>query len=409
MSKLTELREARKKAHVELSAVLGLAPSVENNERARKIIADMDVMKADIDKLETRGLSTIGDTIKGEKNVEFQRAFLTYLRQGERTPAETREILRSSEARDGVIEGNVGLHIGTYSDLGFFVPTGFVNAVDVATKWYADLVGKCGSINTGSGEPLPYPTNNDTSNKAVILGEAGSVVEKDVTASHVKFGAYKYSTGLVKISLELAQDSAFDLETFVAEACGTRLGRAWEEHFTVGTGSGQPTGILTAVAASGATPVIAQGANENSGLSGDTSLNSIGWSDVVNLEHSVDKSYRRGASYMLHDSTVSRLQRTLDRFGRPLYVPGMNGEPDRLNNYPIIVNNAMPEIAASNVVMAFGQFEKYKIRRVKDFQVLVLRERYADLGQIAYIGFARADANLVDSGTHPINVLMMHS
>jgi HK97 family phage major capsid protein len=213
----------------------------------------------------------------------------------------------------------------------------------------------------------------------------------------------------VKISLELAQDSAFDLETFVAEACGTRLGRAWEEHFTVGTGSGQPTGILTAVAASGATPVIAQGANENSGLSGDTSLNSIGWSDVVNLEHSVDKSYRRGASYMLHDSTVSRLQRTLDRFGRPLYVPGMNGEPDRLNNYPIIVNNAMPEIAASNVVMAFGQFEKYKIRRVKDFQVLVLRERYADLGQIAYIGFARADANLVDSGTHPINVLMMHS
>jgi HK97 family phage major capsid protein len=407
MSKLAELREARQKAHADLSATLALTPSVENNEKARKMIDEINRCKVEIDKLETRGLSTVGDAVKGDKDVEFRRAFQTYLRQGERSSAEVRNILTAQ--RDGVIEGNLGSHIGTYSDLGYFVPTGFVNALEIAEKFYCDMVGKCGSISTGSASPLPYPTSNDTSNVAVLLGEAGAVVEKDVTASQILFGAYKYSSGMIKVSVELAQDSAFDLESFIAKQMGTRFGRKFEDVFINGTGSAQPTGLLTAIDASGITPIVAAGANANSGNAGDTSVNSIGWADVVNLEHSVDKAYRAGASYIMHDATVAALSRVLDKFGRPLFVPGLGGDVDRVNGYPVVVNNAVPQIGASNVVMAFGPLEKYLIRRVKDVQILTLRERFADSLQVGYLGFARIDANLLDAGTHPFNVLQMHS
>jgi HK97 family phage major capsid protein len=409
MSKLTELREARQKAHAELTAVLNLPPTQENNDKARKLIEEQNRCKTEIDKIESREASALQDVIKNSnKEVEFRRAFQTYLHQGERTPSDVRETLRLAQ-RDGIVEGNLGNHIGTYSDMGYFVPTGFVNAVEVATKWYADLIASCGSIGTASASPLPYPTNNDTTAKAVLLGESQAVVEKDVTASQILFGAYKYSSGLVKASIELVQDSAFDIESFVARAMGVRFGREWEDVFTNGNGSTEPQGILTGISGSGAVPVIAQGANANSGLSSDNSTNSIGWADVVNLAHSVDKSYRKGASYMLHDQTLATLGRTLDKFGRPLFVPGLNGDVDRLNGYPVIVNNAMPQVAASNVVLAFGDFSKFMIRRVKDFQILVLRERYADNGQVGYIGFARVDSKLVDAGTHPLNVLQMHS
>jgi HK97 family phage major capsid protein len=407
MSKLTELREARQKAHADLSAVLALTPSADNNETARKLIAESDRLKTEIDKLETRGLSTVGEGIKAEKNVELRRAFQTYLRMGERAPREVKEQL---ESRDGIIEGNTGNHIGTYSDMGYFVPTGFVNDVEVATKYFCDMIGACGSLDTASGNPLPYPTSNDTTNVAALLGESSPASELDVTASQIKFNAYKYTSGLIKASIELVQDSAFNIEAFVAKQMGTRFGRKWEDVLINGSGGGtQPTGLLTAIAASGATPVVAAGSNPNDGITGNTGVNSIGYQDLVNLEHSVDRSYRRGASYVMHDSTVASLQKVLDKFGRPLFVPGINGEPDRVNNYPIVVNNAMPQIGASNVTVAFGPLDKYLVRRVKDFQILVLRERYAEAGQVGFVGFARLDANLLDAGTHPFGTLQQHS
>jgi HK97 family phage major capsid protein len=47
----------------------------------------------------------------------------------------------------------------------------------------------------------------------------------------------------------------------------------------------------------------------------------------------------------------------------------------------------------------------YTIRRVRDMSVLRLEERFADYGQIAFIGFARYDGNLLDAGTHPVKYL----
>jgi HK97 family phage major capsid protein len=405
MSKITELRQARAKTHADLSAVLALAPTAENNERARKMIADIDTMKVEIDKLESRTAPVA--TVEVDKDLEVRRAFGSYLREGERIDSETRAILKQAQ-RDGVVEGApMTGHVGSYSGLGYFVPTGFVNAVEVTTKYYADLMNVCGSMETATGAPLPFPTNDDTSNAAVWLGESASVSELDITASQVVLGAYKASTGMIKASLEIVEDSAFDLASFVANAMGNRLGRLYEQAFTTGTGSSQPTGLLTAIASSGMNPVIAAGSSESSG-GGETGANSIGWSDLVNLEHSVDPSYRRGAKYMFSDATLGSLKKILDKFGRPLWVPGVtSSEPDRINGYEYVINQAMPSAAATHTSVIFGDFSKFVIRKVKGLSVLVLRERFADNGQVAYIGFARIDSNLI--ANKALNVIQQHS
>jgi HK97 family phage major capsid protein len=418
MSKLKELREQRARDHAELTQILLGADSPESRETAKKIITAMNEAKTQIDAIESRGLSAVGQNTPLDKDIEFRRAFMSYLRNGEnRMKPEDRDILSSRTRREqrDVSEGSVLNQLGSFSSLGYFVPAGFVYDVETATKYYAPLLdgGNFTVMDTATGQVLPYPTSNDTTQTASIVTEAGITNEQDVSASHINFGAYKFTSGLVKASIELIQDSAFPLESWLASNFGRRFGRAFEYMFTQGEGvtSGEPTGLLTAIAKNATlAPIIANGSSESSGNGAQTGANSIGWSDLVNLEHSVDPSYRRGAKYMLHDNTVASIQKIIDKFGRPLWTPGIaEHAPDRINGYEFVVNQSMPQIAASNVTVAFGDLSKMLVRRVRDFSVLVLRERYAEFGQVGFLGFMRVDSNLLDAGTGPVNVLMQHS
>jgi HK97 family phage major capsid protein len=412
MSKLKELREERARLHNELSQVLTGTDSAESREKAKKLIAAMDVAKVEIDKIETRGLSEVGNGSKNDTDVAYRRAFMSYLRDGEtRISPEDREILRTNKR--SITEGNIPAQGGSFSSLGYFVPQGFIYDVETALKYYAPLLnGGCFSImDTATGQLLPYPTNNDTTQTATLVSEgSGPIAEADVTANHIQFSAWKYTSGIVQASLELVQDSAFPIESFLAERFAVRFGRKFESELTNGSGSSRPLGLLNAIASSGATPVLAVGANANSGNSGDTAANSIGTSDLINLEHGVDPAYRQGAKYMFHDLTLAKLKTLLDKFGRPIWQPGISvSEPDRINGYEYVINQSMPVISASSTPIAFGDMKKYLVRRVKDFSVQVLRERYAEFGLTGYLGFMRIDGNLLDAGTHPVNVLQMGS
>src|SRR5208282_3814552 len=206
----------------------------------------------------------------------------------------------------------------------------------------------------------------------------------NVLASQVTFGAYKGSTGLVRVSLELMQDSAFSLEAFLKEAFAVRLGRGYEYYLTLGTGSNAPLGIIPAITASNPGIVTAAGQFNSGAATGNTSANSIGYQDLVNLIHSVDPTYRRGAKLMFHDQTLASFKRLVDSFGRPLWVPSVKeGEPNMLCGYPYVINQAFPQIAASAAgVVAFGQWSKFVARKVRDLSIVRLDERFADYGEV---------------------------
>jgi HK97 family phage major capsid protein len=113
---------------------------------------------------------------------------------------------------------------------------------------------------------------------------------------------------------------------------------------------------------------------------------------------------------MFSDSTLAHLKTRVDKFGRPLWVPSTReNEPDTVAGYSYVINQSFPSIAPSAKSVAFGAWQKFIARKVKDLQVLRLDERFADFGEVAYVGFSRIDSNLVDAGTHPLNVLIQHS
>jgi HK97 family phage major capsid protein len=445
MSKARELREKRAKLVADAQALIpqdGQKLSGETRVKFDAMMTEADELKTDIDRIEraaaaesevTRtekppesqpgaAISRAADTDpdrhlqmvrryveKGEDSLaasertqmaafierdrKHRTAFRDYLRNGlNDMKPENRAILQ--EFRDmGVGTGNLG---------GFFVPQGFVYDIEQALKYYGNMLGVATILDTATGQPLPYPTDNDTTNTGELVGEGIQVTNADVSIGHVVFGAFKFSTKMVKVSLELLQDSAFDMESYLKQKFAVRLGRILNTKFTVGVGTTEPTGIMTAAAA-GPTAV---GSSGNTGGT-ETGGTSIGYIDLVELEHSIDPLYRRGAKYMCHDSTLRKIKELLDKYGRPLWVPGVSSNaPDTILGYEYSINNDMAAIALNAHSVAFGPLDKYLIRRVKELAVLRLVERFADFGQVAFIGFARYDGNLLDAGTHPIKYLV---
>jgi HK97 family phage major capsid protein len=75
-----------------------------------------------------------------------------------------------------------------------------------------------------------------------------------------------------------------------------------------------------------------------------------------------------------------------DKYGRPLWMPGMTaGAADTINGYRYSGNDDMAPLGPDNKSVAFGPVDKYLIRRVKEMSVLRLVERFADYGQIAFL------------------------
>jgi HK97 family phage major capsid protein len=189
----------------------------------------------------------------------------------------------------------------------------------------------------------------------------------------------------------------------VKQQFAVRLARGLNPYLTTGLGSAsnQPMGIITAATASGQTVI----GDDNATTPDPTTQ--VGYTDLVNLEHSVDPNYRVNGKFMFHDTTLRYIKSLRDRYGRPLWVPGVaTNAPDSILGHQYLCNNDMQTLATKNKTVLFGDISKFTIRRVKELAVLRLVERFADYGQIAFLGFARYDSQLLDAGTHPCKYLV---
>ncbi|MBT6155459.1 MAG: phage major capsid protein, partial [Planctomycetaceae bacterium] len=136
--------------------------------------------------------------------------------------------------------------VGTGSAGGFTVSQGMVGSLERAMLDYSGVMQAASIMRTDNGEPLTWPTADDTGNVGVLLGEGNESTELDVTFGGVIFSASKISSRLVKVSHELLTDSALNFASELGSILGERIGRKANQLLTTGTGAGiQPSGIVT--------------------------------------------------------------------------------------------------------------------------------------------------------------------
>jgi HK97 family phage major capsid protein len=275
---------------------------------------------------------------------------------------------------------------------GYLVPEDWASSIESAMLAYGGIRNRATVIRTSSGNPLHMPTDNDTSNAGSILAENTQDSEQDVVFSELILNSYKYTSNIIRVSVELLQDNAFNLETFLQQKFAERLGRATAAHYATGTGTAQPNGLFTA-ATSGKT----------------TATNSaITYAELIDLKHSVDPAYRGNAAWVMNDSTLAVIKKLLDGNSRPLWNPSVEmGNPGTFDGDAIVIDQGAPSIATTTTPIAYGDLSKYIIRDSSGISMTRLVERYADFHQVGFLAIMRTDGDLLDAGSNPVKVMTM--
>jgi len=326
---------------------------------------------------------------------EYRKAFGAFLRYGlDELEPDQRKLVRAQFRSDPDVRAQGA---GTGAAGGYTVPEGFWAKVTETMKYFGGVLQAGVEIlDTDSGQDIPWPTNDDTGNEGALLSENVQVGEQDLAFGGKSLGAWMYTSRLVRVSLQLLQDSGIDVDSFVARKLGERLGRIFNRHWTSGTGANQPQGFVTG-ATTGVSLAVA--------ATDQQIVNAI-----IDLIHSVDVAYRSGpgVGFQLHDLILARVRKVRDDsggagLGRPIWEPSIQvGQPDTLFGYALTVNNHMASSAAPFVSgdkpVAFGSFRaQYVARRVRGAQMLRLAERYADFLQVGFLAFQRADGVVQDA------------
>ncbi len=282
---------------------------------------------------------------------------------------------------------------------GYLISAEMNRALEEARLFYGPMLQLATTIRTETGAALPFPTFNGTATKGRILGINTQVTATDPAFGQMVLGAFKYSSDMVLVPEELIQDSGVPLSDFLGRALGERIGRILNEHFTTGTGTTLPFGVVVQATA------VNLGTGTAAGFGSSTDGTAV--RNLLKILHGVDIAYRNAGDkvgWMMNDATLQVFSGFVDTTGRPLWVPSLvAGEPDRLLGYRIFINNDMTSTFANNArTVLFGDFSKYYIREVRDVAILSSRDRFIDFHQTAFLGFGRYDGNLLNAGTGPI-------
>ena len=267
---------------------------------------------------------------------------------------------------------------GVQADGGYLVPTEFEHQIVMGLDEANVVRSLAKVISTNAERKIPVAA---THSAAQWTAENGAYVESNPTFDQKTIDAFKL-TDLVKVSIELLQDSMFDLESYIAGEFARAFGIAEEQAFCVGTGTGQPTGIFTA----------------NGGTVGVTAaaVAAITADELINLIYSLKSPYRRNAKFLMNDATVSMIRKLKDKNDAYLWQPSLQaGEPDRLLGYALYTSPYVPVAAAGALTVAFGDFNNYWIADRAGRTVQRLNELYSTNGQVGFVATERVDGKVI--------------
>ena len=321
-----------------------------------------------------------------EVNAELERAFDHFLRTG----IPNADISDLQERAQGEGDGTAG---------GYAVPEGFRNRLVDRMVAFGGIASVIETISTSTGNPLPWPTLDDTENSGEIVEEHGTFsAGADLEFGTANLGAYKYAAGgagatPLRVSVELLQDAAFDVQGLISRKLGQRIGRIQATHLISGTGVRQPKGIVQ-----GLTGVE---------LADDTA--GVTYDDLVNFIHSVDPAYRASGRcrWAFNDQSLKTIRLIKDSNGDPIWRPdsatmatGPDGTPSTggstLLAYPVTIDQGFDDIDVDSASTNWGLFgdiyEGMVMRRVRDVTVVVNPWTRASYGEVEYSAWARMDA-----------------
>ena len=377
--------EARAKAWEEAKALLDSAAaekrdlSAEENQTYDRIMADLDARSQVIETMNAQAE-------REERAAEAMKGFETQVKPSvSAVPAiDDAELIRSL-ARGEIRSHSFEKRDVTKGSTGSPVPTSFYDQVIMLARTVGPMLETSTILNTAGGENLQIPSLSAYST-GTVSSEAAAIGESDPTFNAFKtLSAYKFSF-LTQVSQELVEDAGVDILGFLAQQTGNALGFAVNGALTTGTGTTQPTGIVTASAA---------GVTGGTGVSGAFTADNL-----IDLVYSVDTAGRTlpGTGFQMNAKAIAAVRKLKDNAGQYLFSPSLSADArDLLLGYPLFENPGMADPATGAKSVIFGHLPSYYARTVGGLR-LDRSDDYAFAnGLITFRAQYRVDGNLIQT------------
>lgn len=257
------------------------------------------------------------------------------------------------------------------------------------------------TITTENGNNMELVTADTTSRKSTVVAQGDSSDATARTYGRVDWPVHRMDAPDAVVTFESIQDLQFDVEGEVQRDMAESHGRGMNQYFTVGTGSNQPAGVYTTVAAVAARHTTSAKTVTGSGAYTEAQLSSEFLNEFLGVWDKIDPAYERGGNLSLLVSVPlrNRLRRMRTTTGAFLLEPNLNAAiPTNWMVHGAGVYTT-PELTWANggKAMVLGDFQRYYVRIVSDMRLTRLVEKYAESNAVGFHSSMRAGGVTADT------------
>jgi HK97 family phage major capsid protein len=320
-------------------------------------------------------------SVSAEVEVPHQKAFDAYLRSGD-----------DDGLRGLVLEGKA-LNTAVAAEGGYLVDPQTAEMIRSSLKSTSSIRAIANVVQVEATSFDVLIDHSDVGSGWAT--ESGTIVETATPAiERISIPLHELSA-MPKASQRLLDDSAFDVEGWLAGRIADKFARAEAASFVAGDGIDKPTGFLTHTKVAEASWTWGNLGYIATGVAGD--FNGTNPADaVVDLVYALDATYRANATFVMNSKTAGAMRKMKDADGRFLWSDGLAaGEPARLMGYPVLIAEDMPDIANNAYAVAFGDFASgYTIAERPDMRVL--RDPFSAKPHVLFYASKRVGGDVSD-------------
>lgn len=351
-------------------------------EKVERLNAEITKLQGHIDEMsvqmQRRSLGA-GDRKETPEARQYREAFGSYLRKGE---------------DDGLVAVKGAVQTGVDSDGGYAVPEELDREISALLVDISPMRQLATVRQAGAGYKKLANIRGTTSG---WVGETDSRTETntpqlaDVTPPQGEIYAFPFATQ------RALDDLFFDVEAWLAEEVATEFALQEGIAFISGDGSDKPKGILDYPTSTDPDGTRAFGTLQviHTGSASDLGANPI---DVlIDVVYSTKAGHRQVASWLMNSLTVGAVRKVKDQEGNYIWQPSTQaGQPATLLGYPLFEDEAMPDIAADALPIAFGDWRRgYEI--VDIMGTRVLRDPYTNKPYVGFYTTKRVRGGVINS------------
>ena len=225
---------------------------------------------------------------------------------------------------------------GTDSAGGYLVPDEFHAEIIQRLPELSELAAYVRVVPVG-GDAGTFPTLATDVSISWDESENEAFDESNPVFGNKTFTIHRLNA-ITKTSRELVSDSKIKLAPYLTQLFAEAVAAERDKVIAIGNGTDRPQGIYSA-----------------SGLSSVASIGTLAFTDLVEIEHTLAKKYRKGARWIMSNGNVQRVRSFKDSDNRPIFIRDLQtGQPPRLLGYPISQQDDLPDSR-----IYFGDLKRY--------------------------------------------------